>query len=348
MSAGHTRATPHEERHESIYQIESGEYNTPLKSESQETSNEGASTKSICNGGNNEQVEIQVEHQEEEEDDDEEDEDYVLAANNDDGEVILNDKEIQAKSLEGDDDDEEDYIQEEDLKEMAKYSSIESNEGGLVKTRRQRQLEAEQERQQKKSSSMMNQSKTSNADINSIWAELNSMSSSRPNTTKDTAKQQTGFMDTEETKSSERAKPTADSVLKPQTIKITRTYEFAGKMITEEKEVDADSEEAKAHLNSTAIKGTPKEGSLEPSAPHTLRRKRKRESLLDAVITNSSTAKLSTLEKSRLDWANFVDKSKISEELKYNNKGGFLEKQDFLNRVESRRDGLLKEAKSKK
>ncbi|KGK40183.1 hypothetical protein JL09_g559 [Pichia kudriavzevii] len=334
MSAGHTRATPHEERHESIYQIESGEYNTPLKSESQETSNEGASTKSICNGGNNEQVEIQVEHQQEEEDDDEEDEDYVLAANNDDGEVILNDKEIQAKSLEGDDDDEEDYIQEEDLKEMAKYSSIESNEGGLVKTRRQRQLEAEQERQQKKSSSMMNQSKTSNADINSIWAELNSMSSSRPNTTKDTAKQQTGFMDTEETKSSERAKPTADSVLKPQTIKITRTYEFAGKMITEEKEVDADSEEAKAHLNSTAIKGTPKEEEERKSTR--------------CRLTNSSTAKLSTLEKSRLDWANFVDKSKISEELKYNNKGGFLEKQDFLNRVESRRDGLLKEAKSKK
>ena len=44
--------------------------------------------------------------------------------------------------------------------------------------------------------------------------------------------------------------------------------------------------------------------------------------------------KLSTLEKSRLDWASF-DKRNINEELKIHNKAGYLDKQDFINRMNS-------------
>ena len=57
--------------------------------------------------------------------------------------------------------------------------------------------------------------------------------------------------------------------------------------------------------------------------------------------------KLSTLEKSRLDWASFVDKRNINEELKIHNKAGYLDKQDFINRMNSKRDDLYLQAKEK-
>jgi len=48
--------------------------------------------------------------------------------------------------------------------------------------------------------------------------------------------------------------------------------------------------------------------------------------------------KLTTLEKSRLDWAGYVDKAGIGDELDKQKKGGagYLDRKDFLGRVEHR------------
>lgn len=270
----------------------------------------------------------------------EEDEDYVIDSTNgnQNGRNIMNNNDEDADE---DDDDANDYMDEEDKKTIKNYSSIESNEGGLIKTRRQRLLEDEREKNEIKNKALKS-STSSNLDINSIWAELNS--TNKPNVDSSILNDTSNKSDIENSNNEK--------------IKITRTYEFAGKLTKEEKWVDRNSEEAKAHLNSTTIKDIksqpnasttplkPQESSHSSSNTN-LRRKRKRASLLDAVISNSSKTKLSTLEKSRLDWATYVDKNKISDELKYKNKGGFLEKQDFLNRVDSRRDNIYKEAKSK-
>lgn len=255
--------------------------------------------------------------------DEDEDEDYNLESTK------------KEPGIDGDDedDDQDDYIDVEDKKELAKYSAIESTEGGLIKTRRQRQEEEERERKQKKN--FNSSQKRSETDINSIWEELKGSKSSKPAVQKE---------EVETTNISQATFP--DKSIEK--IKITRTYEFAGKQITEEKEVDINSEEAKAHLNSIKIKASNDVKPQPASSTPALRRKRKRASLLDAVISNSSSAKLSTLEKSRLDWATYVDKNKISDELKYKNKGGFLEKQDFLNRVDSKRENMFKDAKSKR
>ncbi|RDD47114.1 Craniofacial development protein 1 [Trichoplax sp. H2] len=43
--------------------------------------------------------------------------------------------------------------------------------------------------------------------------------------------------------------------------------------------------------------------------------------------------KLTTLEKSKLDWEGFKSKEGIEDELKYHNKDGYLERQDFLQKV---------------
>ncbi|KAG0679660.1 swr complex subunit [Pichia californica] len=295
------------------------------------------------------------------------DEDYVIKNNN-----ISNNLQSNNNASENDDDDDEEFFDDEDKKEMAKYSSIESSEGGLIKTRRQRLQEDENLKKEKKLLALINsnngKSKTSKVDINSIWAELNNTGNDTNNNNKQTLQNSAQLKSEPQVELEVKLQPESQ----PQTsnssmissdnkIKITRTYEFAGSITNEVKWVDANSEEAKAYLNSVTIKpsntntNTDTDNNINNLTPSStpsvqqknLRRKRKRASLLDAVISNSSKTKLSTLEKSRLDWATYVDKNKISNELKYTNKDGYLEKQDFLNRVDSRRDNLYTDAKSK-
>lgn len=259
-----------------------------------------------------------VKSEDEEEYDEEADEDFVL--------------EDASKKK----DDESDFSEEEeDAINNAKYAKLESETGGLVKTRHQRAQEVEQV----KKSAIVSRSSSQNSksDIDSIWAELNDKGS------KGLSSAHAPPVDNEAAVKSEEPKNAS------QTIKIKRTYEFAGKTVTEEKVVDINSQEAKAHLNSTKLASDKlsEDAGVKKQLPSNLRRKRKRASLLDAVISNSSSAKLSTLEKSRLDWATYVDKNKINEELKYKNKDGYLEKQDFLSRVENKQDQMVRKATKK-
>lgn len=140
-------------------------------------------------------------------------------------------------------------------------------------------------------------------------------------------------------------------------IRIETTYTFAGKLVRESKVVDADSAEAKAYLNST----TGIVGQSEKSAPKsyvavvrkiqgsdeeaTLRIKLKRPSLIDKFLLGDKKHKLTTLEKSRLDWASFVDKKSIKDDLALHNKAGYLDKQDFLGRMDAKKDEQYQKAK---
>lgn len=56
---------------------------------------------------------------------------------------------------------------------------------------------------------------------------------------------------------------------------------------------------------------------------------------------------MNTLEKSRLDWKGFVEEEGIEDDLKNYNKGGYLQKQDFLQRVTERQDSDRKAGKKK-
>lgn len=73
-------------------------------------------------------------------------------------------------------------------------------------------------------------------------------------------------------------------------------------------------------------------------------RPRKRPSALEAAA-GKKAPKLNTLEKSRLDWAGFVDQEGIGDDLKRHNKGGYLQEQDFLHRVSAKRDADWKGAR---
>ena len=158
-------------------------------------------------------------------------------------------------------------------------------------------------------------------------------------------------------------------------ISIKRTYNFAGSTTVEEKLVPKDSAEAQHYLASQP--SIPKSHSSPNSLTTTnLRRPLKRPSRFDSPIPSAddllkttaaikapATAqikslaelklergqKLNTIEKSKLDWAGYVDKEKLKDELDKAEKakGGYLDRMEFLGRSEAARDEVLKEGRKR-
>lgn len=151
----------------------------------------------------------------------------------------------------------------------------------------------------------------------------------------------------------------------PQMIKIKRTYKFAGEMITEEKVVPKESAEAKAFLSSGEnVEYTDVEDVSEENIARNLRRPLRKVSRFDpnptglikknwekqqveATDDNVNGPKINTVEKSRLDWAQYVDQAGIKDELRVHSKAkeGYMGRMDFLGRTEARRDEEARQAR---
>lgn len=153
-------------------------------------------------------------------------------------------------------------------------------------------------------------------------------------------------------------------------IKIKRTYNFAGKVHTEEKLVPRDSAEAKLYLASfdpnsaeALAAGTADEDENQPRRPRKAFR-----SMFEPVVVEGLTQrsdlnlglnarlqmreqakakKLNVVEKSRMDWAGFVDKEGIKDELELASKSkeSYTNRQDFLTRVEANRNNEARRAR---
>lgn len=68
-----------------------------------------------------------------------------------------------------------------------------------------------------------------------------------------------------------------------------------------------------------------------------------------ADIPTQKAKKITTLDKSAMDWRAHVTSSDVKDELDANRRGGgYLEKMDFLQRVEDRREDAFEENKSNK
>lgn len=240
---------------------------------------------------------------------------------------------------------------DEDFGESAEES--EGGEGGQVKTRAQRAKLGEQERVPLASM------QGATADVDRLWENMNQ-------------KKSTSAIEKKEKKGGDTAKaapattttPVIPETLTPgiigeQTIinglphiTISHTYTFAGTTTTTTKLVPLDSAEARLFLSSSATSSNPQTTTTSTTSPATatttkptLRRPLKRTSAFDSGLTVASKAKkINTLEKSRLDWAGFVDKEGIKEDLERQGKGGgYIDRQSFLGRVEERREGVWKE-----
>ncbi|XP_077787941.1 craniofacial development protein 1 isoform X2 [Podarcis muralis] len=116
-------------------------------------------------------------------------------------------------------------------------------------------------------------------------------------------------------------------------VAITKVFDFAGEEVRVTKEVDATSEEARFFLKQQEQK------TVVPASSPTVsgvKRPSGMNSLLGKI--GAKKQKLSTLEKSKLDWETFKEEEGIGEELAIHNRGkeGYLERKAFLERVDHR------------
>ena len=142
-------------------------------------------------------------------------------------------------------------------------------------------------------------------------------------------------------------------------IRIKRTYNFAGKVHSEEKLVPRDSAEAKLYLaslgenadasgNQDSSRRMPRRAfrsAFEPLTDQLLQQHRRADLNLGMgarlkAREEAGTKKLNTIEKSRMDWAGYVDKAGIKDELEVASKSkySFAARQDFLARSEAVRE----------
>jgi len=225
------------------------------------------------------------------------------------------------------------------------YSRIESEYGGLVKTRRARH-EEEEVNKRRKYENIQNTPISETA--KSIWDEMQLQSKKR------LSKHQGSNASIISAVVEDVGNTTADSTTNEEHITIERTYTFAGEVIHEKKTVPKFSAEGQEYLKNGKFK-TPESQPKEPSVNNNkidtitqeqrskLRRPLKREPILEKIISGSIKPKLTTLEKSKLDWVNYVDKEGITDDLAIHNRDGYLAKQDFLDRVETHKDKKYKE-----
>jgi hypothetical protein len=206
-------------------------------------------------------------------------------------------------------------------------------------------------------------------DVDAIWAKMvngpDTDSALGQTTTAD--EPENGAPDEEKepkgTPANGEAQSMAQKLPSEQMIKIKRTYKFAGEMITEEKLVPKDSAEAKLFLAESKDGDKPvTDADVDDAASKKsalkLRRPLRKFSRFDPnpqglikknwekqpqQLTDEEQAKgpkLNTVEKSRLDWAQYVDEAGIKDELNVHSKAkeGYLGRMDFLDRVDSKRE----------
>lgn len=204
-------------------------------------------------------------------------------------------------------------------------------------------------------------------DVNALWEKMNASDSETVQlpTHSDRVDEAPAPEETNEQESKPEESPTPIAPRKQvkfseETIKIKRTYKFAGEMITEEKVVPKDSAEAKIFLANGENVDAMNTADDDAKAALKLRRPLRKISRFDPNPTGSikkswekqpmaeaqreaenvKGPKINTVEKSRLDWAAYVDQEGIKDELTIHSKAkeGFLGRMDFLDRVDAKKE----------
>ncbi|XP_023327574.1 craniofacial development protein 1 [Eurytemora carolleeae] len=137
------------------------------------------------------------------------------------------------------------------------------------------------------------------------------------------------------------AEPRAASSEKPVTldpgkVAITKVFDFAGEVVKITKEVDAESSEAKKFLKKQEETGPATSGI-------------RKGGLASVVGSIGKKVKMGCLDKSKLDWNQFVTEEGIKEDLASHNRGkdGYVDKQMFLERADLRQFEIEKAIREK-
>ncbi|KAK1125313.1 hypothetical protein K0M31_005685 [Melipona bicolor] len=198
--------------------------------------------------------------------------------------------------------------------------------------------EEEEEEEPKGKKQLTEEEEKERAD--SLWADF----------MKDTATAPKSHPQSTTNKSKEKSPPIEKPKVEEK-VKITKVFEFAGEEVKVEKEVSVDSVEARLSLSSA--ENSEKMGNSGPPAGRGSGRGRgfKRAGLggISSVLGQlGKKAKISTLEKSKLDWDNYKKQENLEEEISTHNKGkdGYLERQDFLQRADLRQFEIEKQLRN--
>ncbi|XP_019856037.1 PREDICTED: craniofacial development protein 1-like [Amphimedon queenslandica] len=122
-----------------------------------------------------------------------------------------------------------------------------------------------------------------------------------------------------------------------ETIKIKKSFDFAGEEVIVEKEVPVQSNEAVQFIKSTEKSNRPSVGGV--------RRSGGAKALLASL---NKKPKLSTLEKSKLDWDSYKKDEGLEDELTYQTKDGYLDRQSFLSRADVRQFEIERDERLKR
>ncbi|XP_029985833.1 craniofacial development protein 1 isoform X2 [Sphaeramia orbicularis] len=171
-----------------------------------------------------------------------------------------------------------------------------------------------------------------------LWASFLSDVGSRP---KDTAQK----TDSSVSKASPLTTQIQRKPAEPAKVTITKVFDFAGEEVRMNKEVSSDSREAKSFLKSQ-IHQQKEDEEHSTHSPRPLPGPSKRPVGVSGVLSHigGKKQKMSTLEKSKMDWDAFKTEEGISEELAIHNRGrdGYVERKNFLERVDHRQFELEK------
>ncbi|KAM9854495.1 craniofacial development protein 1 isoform 2-T2 [Aulostomus maculatus] len=228
-------------------------------------------------------------------------------------------------------------------KRMKKNISVRKRKKGLLKVDKEKKGAGAEEEQmehpsEKDDDDEIKQKKKSD----DLWASFLSDVGSRPkHSTPASPSSATKKVDS----SSNRTETTASE---PAKVTITKVFDFAGEEVRVDKEVLADSREAKSFLKShiTNHDSGNEENCTSPSQAGLPGPSAKRPAGMSSILSRigGKKQKMSTLEKSKMDWDAFKSEEGITEELAIHNRGreGYVERKNFLERVDHRQFELEK------
>jgi hypothetical protein len=215
--------------------------------------------------------------------------------------------------------------------------------------------------------------KASNIDVDALWAQMNSPDGISTPTPPTQPSSDQKDIQTEEPIQPAPTSTSTRETFEEETITIHRTIRFAGRTTTETKVVPITSAEAKLFLSqqpsNAPLKSRPPPTSptlktrrplyrisaFDPNPPSKYPRAFSSAKNLTTINTTTKITelkkeegnKINVVEKSKIDWAGYVDKEGLQEELVKGgrSKEGYLGRREFLDKVDERKEKELREVR---
>lgn len=228
-------------------------------------------------------------------------------------------------------------------------SDDERDEKWQAKTRSMRAQE-QAERQKKTLASL----EASTIDVEKMWEEMN-----KPGPLPPIRMEGEDIVSTSQEQAEASSKDNKSGLVAEETITIKRQFKFAGEIHVEEKTVAKSSAEARLWLaqqdNKKPSSDEPESGRVRPLRkisrfdPNYSNLEAFRNHSIQAQSTAFKGPKLNVVEKSKMDWATHVDTEGLKEELDEHSKAkdAYLNRMDFLNQVEQRKENEARQARQK-